>query len=61
MAFLVNKSKGIAQSELVSEIYKIGNLEDLLIEDPVVAQTRELRKKEVAALRTAQSCLSEVS
>lgn len=37
MAFLVNKSISIAQSELVSEIYKIGNLDDLLIEDPVIA------------------------
>ena len=61
MAFLVNKSISIAQSELVSEIYKLGNLEDLLIEDPLIAQTRLLRKKEVNALRTAQGCLSEVS
>jgi hypothetical protein len=61
MAFLVNKSRSIAQSELVSEIYKIGNLDELLIEDPLVAQTRELRRKEVQALRTAQACLSEVT
>ena len=61
MAFLVNKSIGISQSELVSEIYRTGNLEDLLIEDPLIAQTRVIRKKEVNALRTAQSCLSEAS
>jgi hypothetical protein len=41
MAFLVNESKQIAQRELVSEIYKQGNLDDLMVEDPVVQQTRE--------------------
>ena len=40
MAFLVNESKQIAQRELVGEIYKFGNLEELLVEDPIVAQTR---------------------
>ena len=61
MAFLVNKSVSIAQSELVSDIYKMGSLDDLLIEDPLIAQTRTLRKKEVNALRTAQLCLNEAS
>lgn len=37
MAFLVNKSVSIAQSELVSDIYKMGSLDDLLIEDPLIA------------------------
>jgi len=37
MAFLVNESRNIAQRELVSEIYKFGNLDELLVEDPVVS------------------------
>jgi dynamin 1-like protein len=41
MAFLVNESKSIAQRELVTEIYKSGNLDDLLVEDPLIAQARE--------------------
>lgn len=61
MAFLVNQSRDIAQRELVCEIYKLGNLEDLLIEDPLVVQAREQRKKEIQALRTAQVCLSEAT
>ena len=61
MAFLVNESKSIAQRELVSEIYKQGNLEELMIEDPIVTQTRDQRKKETKALRQAQSLLNEVT
>jgi dynamin 1-like protein len=37
MAFLVNESKQIAQRELVSEIYKQGNLDELMVEDPIIA------------------------
>ena len=40
MAFLINESKNIAQRELVSEIYKQTNLDDLMVEDPVISQTR---------------------
>jgi len=54
MSFLVNQSRSIAQRELVCEIYKIGNLDELLEEDPMIAYMREQRKKEVQALRTAQ-------
>jgi hypothetical protein len=61
MAFLVNESRSIAQRELVSEIYRLGNLDDLMIEDPIVSQTRQQRKKEILALRTAQQCLIEVT
>jgi len=53
MAFLVNESKNIAQRELVCEIYKQGGLDELLVEDPIIAQTREQRKKEINALRMA--------
>ncbi len=37
MAFLINESKNIAQRELVGEIYKLGNFEDLMVEDPVIS------------------------
>lgn len=47
MAFLVNQSKEIAQRELVGEIYRLGNLDDLLVEDPLIAQAREQRRKEI--------------
>ena len=40
MAFLVNQSKNIAQRELVQELYKENNVEDLLSEDPIVQQKR---------------------
>jgi hypothetical protein len=60
MAFLINESKNIAQRELVSEIYKQGNLDDLMIEDPVISQTRDQRNKEIKALRVAQSLLNDV-
>lgn len=36
MAFLINESRKIAQSELVAQIYKAGDLESLLVEDPLV-------------------------
>ena len=60
MAFLVNESKGIAQRELVSEIYKSGNLDELMVEDPAIMQTRKQRKKEIKALRAAQTLLNDV-
>ena len=60
MAFLINESKNIAQRELVGEIYKQGNLDDLMVEDPVISQTRDQRKKEIKALRQAQQLLNDV-
>ena len=40
MAFLVNESRRIAQAELVSQIYKGGDLQSLLVEDPMVVANR---------------------
>ena len=40
MNFLVNESRKIAQSELVAQIYKSGDLESLLVEDPMVVANR---------------------
>lgn len=61
MAFLVHESKKIAQSELVESIYKQGNLDQLVVEDPMVAAQRENCKKAIQALKTAQNLLGEVT
>jgi hypothetical protein len=41
MAFLINESRRIAQSELVSQIYRSGDLESLLVEDPIIVENRK--------------------
>ena len=61
MAFLINESRSITQQELVREIYQQSNLNELLVEDPVMQQKREVRKKEVDQLRIAQKLLNEVA
>jgi len=61
MAFLVNESRKIAQSELVAQIYKTDNLESLLVEDPMVVEQRNRCKKTIEALKEAQLILVEVS
>ena len=60
MAFLINESRKIAQSELVSQIYKSGNIETLLVEDPMIVQNRLNCRKVLLALRQAQKILAEV-
>lgn len=60
MAFLINESRKIAQSELVSQIYKSGNIETLLVEDPMIVQNRLNCRKVLIALRQAQKILAEV-
>ncbi len=60
MAFLINESRKIAQSELVSQIYKSGNIESLLVEDPMIVQNRLNCRKVLIALRQAQKILAEV-
>ena len=61
MAFLVNESRSIAQSELIEKIYKEGNLEQLIVEDPMIAAQRESCVKTIKALKSAQVLLSEVT
>jgi len=51
MAFLINESRKIAQSELVSQIYKSGNIETLLVEDPMIVENRTNCRKVLIALR----------
>lgn len=61
MAFLVNESKRLAQSELVVKVYQAEDLESLLVEDPIVAANRDSCKQMIKALRIAQGLLSEVT
>ena len=61
MKFLLNESRKICQSELVAQIYKAGDLESLLVEDPMIVQQRESCRKSIRALRTAQEILAEVA
>ena len=60
MAFLVNESRRIAQAEMVSQVYSGGNIDALLVEDPMIVANRESTKKILRALRDAQSILAEV-
>ena len=47
MAFLVNESRQIAHSMLIENIYKTGNLDALVVEDPMVAAQRDSCKKTI--------------
>ena len=60
MAFLINESRKIAQSELVAQIYKSGDLETLLVEDPMVVEHRNQCRKIILALKHAQGILADV-
>lgn len=60
MAFLVNESRRIATSELVAQIYKSGDIDSLLVEDPMTVANRNNCKKTLLALREAQKLLAEV-
>ena len=51
MAFLVNDSRRTAHSELVAQIYKAGDLETLLVEDPMVVEQRNRARRVIGALR----------
>jgi len=61
MSFLVYESKKQARAELVEMIYKEGNLDSLVEEDPMIRASRENCKKVIKALKTAQNLLSEVT
>mmetsp|Transcript_24777 Transcript_24777/g.33145 ORF Transcript_24777/g.33145 Transcript_24777/m.33145 type:complete len:95 (-) Transcript_24777:74-358(-) len=61
MAFLINESRKIAQSELVAQIYKAGDLERLLVEDPMVVEQRNRCRNIIVALKNAEGILNEVS
>lgn len=61
MAFLVNKTKNLAQRELVAAIYNDQvELKSLLDEDTVTVKKREACKKMVDTLRDSLTFLNEV-
>lgn len=61
MAFLIQESRKKAQAELVEIIYKRSNLNELVVEDPMITAQRENAKKMIDALRKAQHLLGEVT
>lgn len=54
MAFMVQKSQQMAQSVLIEKVYKDENLDQLLVEDPMVKAQRDNCRKLITALNTAQ-------
>ena len=60
MAFLVNKSKIMAQRELVAELYQDLNIEGLMEENPLLAEKRKQGKQMVDTLREALRILNEL-
>jgi dynamin 1-like protein len=61
MAFLVNESRKRAQSELVDLIYKEGNFDELIVEDPMIVASRQNCREIIEALKKSQSLLAEVA
>ena len=61
MAFLITQSRQKAQGELVEEIYSKEKINDLMIEDPMVAKNREMVLESIKALRQAQTILNEAT
>ena len=61
MAFLVKESIHKAHSALVREVYQYEKLEDLLVEDPIIASNRRQCKEMLVSLRQAQGLLAEVT
>ena len=61
MSFLVNKSKAIAQNELVSALYSEHSMETLMVENPAVLEKRTECRKMVDALQEALKVLHEVA
>ncbi len=61
MAFLVNKSKAIAQNELVGSLYSEQSIETLMVENPAILEKRTECRKMVDALQEALKVLHEVA
>ena len=61
MAFLVNKTKNMAQRELVAALYSDDvNLNDLLMEDNATVKKRQACEEMVATLQKSLNYLNEV-
>eukprot|EP01022_Parablepharisma_sp_SALTPOND_P015843 TRINITY_DN2269_c0_g1_i1.p1 TRINITY_DN2269_c0_g1~~TRINITY_DN2269_c0_g1_i1.p1 ORF type:complete len:710 (-),score=86.95 TRINITY_DN2269_c0_g1_i1:6404-8533(-) len=61
MAFLVNKSKAIAQNELVGTLYSERDIETLMAENPAILEKRTECRKMVDALQEALKVLHEIA
>jgi len=60
MCFLVNKSKILAEKEMVSQLYNTSELESLLEEDPTIAKKRKYCKEVLADLKTSLETLNDI-
>jgi hypothetical protein len=58
MCFLVNQSKLMAEKEMVSQLYKSGELEALLQEDPFIAKKRKTCKDSLTHLKKSLDILT---
>ena len=58
MCFLVNQSKFLAEKEMVSQLYKSGELENLLQEDPFIAKKRKSCKESLSNLKKSLDILT---
>ena len=53
MSFLVQKSEQMARNELVEKVYKGSNLDQLVVEDPMLKAQRDNCVKMIKALKTS--------
>ena len=60
MCFLVNKSKVLAEKELVSQLYNSNDIQNLLEEDPIIAKKRKYCKDILINLKTSLETLNDI-
>jgi len=61
VTFLINKSKTVAQNELVSSLYLEENIEELMAENPAISERRKECRNTIKALQEALKTLNKVS
>ena len=61
MANLVEKSKEQAQMQLVEKVYKGANVNELIVEDPMLKGKREACLKSIKSLKDAANLLQEIN
>jgi len=60
MHFLVNRSKAIAQNELISKLYVEGSIEEIMAENPEILEKRKECTEMITALQKSLKVLQEV-
>lgn len=60
MCFLVNESKRMAETEMINQLYKNNELNELLQEDPYIARKRKAAKESLTNLKKSLEVLSEI-